>query len=68
MNRSLRSIATGALVLVAGCGSFAPEPMDPTDALAKCRDEARAAYFVGDAGMSASLDAYERCKTREGIL
>jgi hypothetical protein len=50
-----------------GCGLSLIEAQDPSDALEKCRNEARAAYH-SDAGVDDSLAVYERCKAREGVL
>ncbi len=51
----------------AGCIASVLEAQDPSTALEKCRNEARDAYQA-DAGVGGSLDVYERCKAREGVL
>ena len=56
-----------AVLLCTGCWGAMVEAQDPSTALEKCRNEARAAYFDGGS-VERSLDIYERCKAREGVL
>jgi hypothetical protein len=57
-------------VAAVSSGCLIPVVRPPTTAelLEKCRNEARAAAYVdGGADAGAGLDAYERCKAREGL-
>jgi hypothetical protein len=67
-------LATLALaVMVAGCSSSYQELEtaiaggDVSGALAKCRDEARTAYYVDKKSKDDALAIYEACKVREGV-
>ena len=53
----------------AGCATLegvAEETKTNGEKLSACRAEARLAYYAKDAGLNASLQAYEACKARDG--
>lgn len=48
------------------CLTGCQDVRDPSDALTKCRAEARAAHFVGKKSVEEAFAVYEACKRREG--
>jgi hypothetical protein len=60
------ALAVGCALVLAGCWWHDPNP-PVTDALEKCRNEARDAFYA-DASAADATTVYERCKARMGIL
>ncbi len=65
--KTIGFVATLCLCLsLAGCFEFLG-PIEPSTALEKCRTDARAAYYVGEASVEEALAIYEACKKDAGI-
>ncbi len=57
-----------ALLLAVGlAGCFIAAKPALSTILGQCRNEARDAYYSGDAGPDAAEDVYDRCLKREGV-
>lgn len=58
----------GILLLAQAVGQVVGcmEPKTPS-LLDQCADEARAAYYVGDASVEEAMRIYEVCKSRSGV-
>ncbi len=63
----MRHYIAAACVALSACAISVSDPEDPTGALEKCRTEARAAYYVGEASEDEAMDIYQRCLIREGV-
>jgi len=64
-----RLVLLACLAGSSGCW-LGPDVRDASsvdEKLAKCRTEARAEYYVGQATVEESLRVYEDCKRREGL-
>jgi hypothetical protein len=54
------------LLVVGACGSTL-QARSLSSVTHRCRDEARAAYYSGDASVDEAENVYDRCLRREGV-